>query len=217
MAELVPVSEAARRLGVTRNRVHQRIAEGSLRAEKAGSTWLVDAAELRPARVSRPMSPSMAWALIQAKEGQFPYRPSERARLKERLARIENDPVDELPRLVSSWLASRARSVRLEVHPRDLSLVREDPRVHLSGISDPRAGLASVTEVEGYVFGEDLADLGADLFLDLDGRPQRPNVLLHVTEIPMNEVPELFSAADLFDRGGPRETRAGLGLLGRTS
>ncbi|WP_193313017.1 excisionase family DNA-binding protein [Georgenia subflava] len=217
MAELLPVGEAARRLGVTRNRVHQRIADGSLRAEKIGSTWLIDSAEMRPARVSRPMSPSMVTALVQAKEGAFPHRPSERARLKERLARIENDPVEEVPRLVSSWLASRARGIHLEVHPQDLNLLREDARIRLSGISDPRAGLASGTEVEGYINEEDLPGLAEDLFLSLDDQPNRPNVLLHVTDLVMEEVPKLFSAADLFDRGGPRETRAGLALLGRVS
>lgn len=38
----VSVAEAARRLGVGVPRIHQRIADGSLRAERLGSQWVVD-------------------------------------------------------------------------------------------------------------------------------------------------------------------------------
>lgn len=216
-AKMVPVSEAARRLGVNRFRVHQRIQEGSLRAEKIGSSWLVDATALRPARVSRPMSPSMVQALVLLSEGEVPEaRPSERSRLNENWRRIHKSPVDELPRLVSSWLASRARQVELEVHPEDMPELRANPRLQLSGVSDPRAGLASGSELEAYVAEPDLKELADDYFLDLDARPGNPNVILHVIDGPLSgEVPRLLSAADLFDRGGAREIRAGLELLGR--
>ena len=70
--DLVPVSEAARRLGVNRYRIHQRIAAGSLRAKKVGSLWLVDAGDLRPVRRSRPMSSRMARALAELYDGGAP-------------------------------------------------------------------------------------------------------------------------------------------------
>ena len=38
----VSVAEAARRLGVSVPRIHQRIADGSLNAERIGSQWVVD-------------------------------------------------------------------------------------------------------------------------------------------------------------------------------
>lgn len=216
-SQMVPVSEAARRLGVNRFRVHQRIAAGSLKAEKVGSSWLVDAAGLRPARASRPMSPSMVWALARAGEGKAPdVRPAERSRLNEKLWRLREEPADELPRLVSSWLADRARRVELEVHPEDLPELRADPGLRLSGVSDPRAGLASGSDLEAYVAAGDLDELADRYFLDLDAQPERPNVILHVLDQALHgDVPRLFSAADLFERGGAREERAGLELLGR--
>lgn len=61
------ISEAAERLGVNVQRVHQRIAEGSLRAERVGSQWTIDEADL--VRIDqhgagRPLSGRSAWDLI---------------------------------------------------------------------------------------------------------------------------------------------------------
>lgn len=211
---MVPVSEAASRLRVSRGRVHHRIAAGSLRAEKVGSTWLVDVEGLQPARASRPMSQPMALALAMLAESQIPpVRPSESARLKEKLNRLRSMPTDEIPPLVSSWLADRARQIELEMHPDDLAELRRDDRLKLSGVSDPRAGLSSSVDLEAYVQPDDLEAIARDYFLDLHAHPARTNVVLRVAEVPMSEVPRLFSAADLFDRGGPRERRAGLELL----
>ena len=97
--------------------------------------------------------------------------------------------------------------------PQDVAQLRADRRLALSGISDPRAGLSSLAEVEAYVGRDDLGALADDYFLDLDHRPDAPNVVLHVVESPLGEPPRLFSAADLFDRRGPREVRAGLEIL----
>jgi excisionase family DNA binding protein len=38
----VSVAEAAKRIGVSVPRIHQRIAEGSLRGQRIGSQWMVD-------------------------------------------------------------------------------------------------------------------------------------------------------------------------------
>lgn len=46
----VSVAEAAKRLGVGVPRIHQRIVDGSLRAERIGSQWAID--ELSLLRVS---------------------------------------------------------------------------------------------------------------------------------------------------------------------
>ena len=69
----VSVAEAAKSLGVGVSRIHQRIADGSLRAERVGSQWVVD--ELSLLRVAerhrpgRPLSARSAWAIIALAEG----------------------------------------------------------------------------------------------------------------------------------------------------
>lgn len=65
---LISVSEAARRLGVGVQRVHQRIADGSLPAERVGSQWIVDEIDVLPLLdrrdPGRPLSWRSSWALI---------------------------------------------------------------------------------------------------------------------------------------------------------
>ena len=214
--DLVPVSEAARRLGVNRYRIHQRIAAGSLRAEKVGSIWLVDARDLRPGRRSRPMSSRMARALAELFDGGSPdVSGSELARLKVKVEALRNGPEGDLPGKVSAWLADRAERVEVAVHPQDVGQLRADPRLALSGVSDPRVGLSSSAQMEAYVARDDLLGLADDYFLDLDQRPDAPNVVLHVVEGGVGVPPRLFSAADLFDRAGAREVRAGIELVRR--
>ena len=94
------------------------------------------------------------------------------------------------------------------MHPQDVAQLRADRRLALSGISDPRAGLSSSEEVEAYLGRDDVGGLAEDYFLDLDHRPDAPNVVLHVVESPLAEPPRLFSAADLFDRRGAFVTAA---------
>ena len=91
----ISVSEAARRLGVNVSRIHQRIADGSLRAERIGSQWVVDerslleVAERRGA--GRPLSVRSAWAVIAVSEGDHEavrrLAPAERSRARQRLQR----------------------------------------------------------------------------------------------------------------------------------
>lgn len=69
------VAEAAERLGVGVPRVHQRIADGSLLAERVGSQWILDEADV--ARVDqhgagRPLSARSAWHLLLAAEADLP-------------------------------------------------------------------------------------------------------------------------------------------------
>lgn len=217
-ARLVSVQEAAQLLGVTRQRVLQRIAEGSLRAEKVGSRWVIDATALSPARTSRPLSPRMVWALARALEGRHvEVRSDEVRRVSERLERLDGSDPRAVAALVRSWLSDRARRLELEVHPEDLDELRKDPRLNLSGVSDPRAGLSSGRDLEAYIEQGQLDGLAEDYFLDLNAKPEHPNVVLHVSPVAMDGVPRLFSAADLLERGGPRETRAALALIGRAA
>lgn len=59
-SELVPVSEAARQLGITRQRVHALINAGQLRATRLGRYYYIDKHELQryaALPVGKPRSP----------------------------------------------------------------------------------------------------------------------------------------------------------------
>ena len=62
------VAEAAEMLGVHPQRIHQRIREGSLPAEKVGNQWAVEMNDLRRIRhhagPGRPLSSKSAWDLL---------------------------------------------------------------------------------------------------------------------------------------------------------
>jgi excisionase family DNA binding protein len=130
----VSVAEVAKRLGVGVQRVHQRIADGSLPAERVGSQWVVNEADILPLSdrrgPGRPLSPRSAWALVaiaaaQAPEG--PYQepssaswlralaPAERSRAKRRLndllAVLPSDPSSEAYADAVPILAARLRSL----------------------------------------------------------------------------------------------------------
>ena len=68
----VSVAQAAERLGVSVPRIHQRIADGSLSAERIGSQWAVDERSLlriqERSKAGRPYSARSAWAVIAASE-----------------------------------------------------------------------------------------------------------------------------------------------------
>ncbi len=70
--EAVSVAQAAERLGVSVPRIHQRIADGSLSAERIGSQWVVDERSLlriqERSKAGRPYSARSAWAVIAASE-----------------------------------------------------------------------------------------------------------------------------------------------------
>jgi len=156
----------------------------------------------------------MARALAELYDGGSPgVSGAEMARLRVKVEALRSGPEEDLPARVSAWLADRAERVELAVHQQDVAQLRADRRLALSGISDPRAGLSSSVEVEAYVGRDDLGGLADDYFFDLDYRPDAPNVVLHVVESPLDAPPRLFSAADLFDRRGAREVRAGLEIV----
>jgi excisionase family DNA binding protein len=68
----VSVAQAAERLGVSVPRIHQRIADGSLVAERIGSQWVVDERSLlrvqERSKPDRPHSARTAWAVIAVSE-----------------------------------------------------------------------------------------------------------------------------------------------------
>jgi excisionase family DNA binding protein len=216
----VSVAEAAKRLGVGVPRIHQRIADGSLRAERIGSQWVVD--ELSLLRVAerreagRPLSARSAWAIIALAEGDeealAELAPVERARAKARLeellalgARPSNTEghVRRVASALRSIFRNRAGRKLLHAAVADLSELREDARWK-AVVSSAMSGIAS-PDVDGYLGAEDVKSLSqAFLLMPADSDA---NVVIHV--LPQGQKPyaesKLRLAADLAEQRGPRE------------
>ena len=224
----VSVAEAAKRLGVHVSRIHHRIAEGSLRAERIGAQWVVDelsllhAAERRAP--GRPLSARSAWALIAAAERDdealAELEPYARARARDRLEKLfalgaEAPDSEAEVRRIASVLRSRfrnraARELR-KAASADLPRLREDARWK-AVVSASASGIAS-PDVEGYL---DAADVGplSEKFLLVPG-DRDANVILHVLPDGQKAYPDskLRLAADLAEHWGPREERRAAELL----
>jgi excisionase family DNA binding protein len=224
----VSVAEAAKRLGVGVPRIHQRIADGSLRAERIGSQWVVD--ELSLLRVAehrapgRPLSARSAWALIALAEGDEEglvelapvERARARARLEELLALAANAPKAEVDvRRIASALRllfrNRAARELRKAASADLPALREDNRWE-SLVSPAASGIAS-PDIDGYLDAGDVKRLSADyLLMPVDGDA---NVVIHVLPDGQKAYPEsrLQLAADLAEHRGPREELRAAELL----
>ena len=107
------VSEVAQRLGVSQARVRQRIADGSLAADRISGRWLIPAASVRAVSNvgrSRPLSEPMAWAVLRYladTEIDIDWlTASERLRARTYADRLRNDS-DPAP-IMRAWLKSRA-------------------------------------------------------------------------------------------------------------
>jgi excisionase family DNA binding protein len=225
---LMSVAEAAQRLGVGVPRIHQRIADGSLRAERIGSQWAVD--ELSLLQVAerrspgRPLSPRSAWALIALSVGDVAaladLAPSERSRAAARLAELFG-AARRVPRserevrrgaaMLRQRFRNRADRVLLKAADADLAGLRADGRWE-SVLSPAVSGIAS-GEVEGYLVNEHFKPLSDDFLLVPADRDA--NVIAHVLPAGQRSYPDslLLLAADLSEHRGPREERRAVELL----
>ena len=192
----ISVNEAARRQGISAQRVRAQIKGGRLRAERHGRDWDIDPADLpREVRRSRPMSQRMADAFIAAGVGEPLAKLSakEAARLRSRLEQLCNS--DDPASLLRAWLASREQRLCLEA--RDLDFLRADERLVLAGVSLPQSGLNSAGFLEAYVNGDDIAPLMRRHMMR-EASPSKANVVLHVVnEFPLDPGAPLRLAADL--------------------
>ncbi len=224
----VSVAEAAKRLGVGVPRIHQRIADGSLRAERIGSQWVID--ELSLLRVAerkeagRPLSARSAWAIIALAEGDeealAKLAPVERARAKARLeellAFVAEPPKSEVDvrrigfALRSLFRNRAARELR-KAAVADLPSLREDIR-WASVVSPAVSGIAS-PDVDGYLAASDMKPLSQDFLLML--ADSDANVVIHMLPEGQQAYPEskLLLAADLAEHRGPREELRAAELL----
>lgn len=217
------VAEAARRLGVGERRVQQRIADGSLPAERIGQRWVIDERDLLPLQnqrdPGRPVSQRSAWAIIAASIARdaapdaraeaasswlADLAPSERIRAHNRLrdllarnpkARAEVD-IANVARELRSLLGNRADWLALRASPRDLDDVRADHRLALAGLSHPSSGIAAGEIVEGYLDAAALDAVVGDYLLEQVQHADDANVILHVVPAGIAErSPQLWRDA----------------------
>lgn len=220
----ISVAEAARCLGVSQRRVQQRIADGSLAAERVGERWVIDERDLVPLLsrrdAGRPVSERSAWAviaasfmLIDAVEGRTGegarnwlanLAPSERIRAQDRLgALLARDPnadaeadVAQMAGELRVLLGNRADRLSLRVSPRDLADLRQEDLVALAGLSNPQAGIASGDLVEGYIAAASVGDVVDRYLLERVQREDDANVILHVVPDDVaRRAPELWRDA----------------------
>ncbi|TNM43280.1 helix-turn-helix domain-containing protein [Nocardioides albidus] len=224
----ISVAEAAERLGVSVSRVHQRIADGSLVAQRIGSQWVVDERSLlriqERSKAGRPLSDRSAWAVIAVSEKDrdrlHPSVPAASARARMRLKRllepalepiVGEEAVRELAVSLRSMLRNRAQRRPFRAASADLGDLSADDRWAMV-VDLGASGIASA-DVEGY-----LAESGVDgivkdyLLVDAD---RDPNVVLHVIPDGQHPYPDsrLRLAADLAEHRGPREEARAAELL----
>lgn len=168
----VSVAEAADRLGVNAQRVHQRIADGSLSAERIGHQWVIDEADLarldaRPA--GRPLSSKSAWSLaivaaaLEA-DGSLPsLAPDSAGHL--------NPPAAKAGPSIAAWDRSRARARMRQLLQKGLALPGRDDEPQAADIA---ASLRSLLRNRAQrrslrASSRDLAELRSDRRINLSG------------------------------------------------
>lgn len=218
MAPLLPLSEAARDLGVDVSRVRALIASGALSAEKLGGRWFIDPASLAErkrlgAPPGRPLAPHNAWALLLMASGEG--LPDEldavaKWRLRRALA------ADGL-RGLRGRLVRRADVRRYWALDGELRHLRERDGLVFGGSSASGAHgfeLAVPDALDAYLPARALASVERDHALDPAG-PAEANVMLRVVPDAAwilqdrRFAPVAAVALDLASYPDPRSARAG--------
>lgn len=213
--DALSVSDAARVLGLSAQRVRALLDDDALPGRKVGGRWLVDrsAVERRvrgPKLAGRPFSPAQAWGLIALAEGDEPkwLDASNRSRLRRHLR--ERDLRDVLPALVR-----RGRRIGLRAHPSDLARIGAEPDVVRSGVSaasDHGLEIVAPGVLEGYIPARGWSPLERRYHLQ---QSADPNLILRVIDGPwpfakdQRVAPKLAAAIDLLDHRDERSRRAG--------
>lgn len=216
----VPVSVAARHLGVSGRRVRQLVAAGELPAHRVGRAWLIPAASVASMRTHRsrrrrPLSPSSAAVFLGALDeflgAQAPalklatYRDRSRARARVRQLVCDDAPMD----LLRAWLPSTSRRMEMG-YLGPVEEVASDPGVALTGISHPLSGMGPVGEVEGQVALADLEGVLIRHRLVSAAHARLCNVVLHVADGPVTPARVVLALADW---ASSREDEQALALL----
>lgn len=151
------VQEAAAALGVDERAVRFMVASGELDAVKRGRAWWIDRrgverrARHRPGR-GRPLSPRMAWAVLLLASGDDDRVPPLAGGRRQARRACKWLGSHELAQ-DAARLRARARRESFEVHPSELSRVRDRDGVMPTGIAVAReVGIhGGGREVELYV------------------------------------------------------------------
>lgn len=224
----ISVAQAAERLGVSVPRIHQRIADGSLAAERIGSQWVVDERSLlhvqERSKPGRPYSARSAWAVIAVSENDRDRLrlsgSAAWARARRQLKRLLEPAVDPasgedavggLAVALRSMFRNRAERRLLRAAPADLADLRADERWAVL-VDLGASGIASA-DVEGYLVESEVHGIVRDyLLIDADSDA---NVVLHVIPDAQHPYPDsrLRLAADLAEHRGPREEARAAELL----
>ena len=232
MPDLVSVPEAAQILEVGQSRILQRIHDGSLPAEKIGNHWAIERNDIQRCRRNsepgRPLSAKSSWDLIavalndQTADELAPWAKSRaRSRLRNLLVHSDHASLDDLPGLIEHALRNRAERRIFVASPGDLPEIRDDQRIHLSGVSLPASNMSAGDAAEGYVARADLDPVIEEHLLTPASRA-RANVFLHVVDpaaswaqAALSQVARspLALAADLAEHGGIREADQAAVLL----
>lgn len=213
------VADAAAELSVSRRRVRQMLARGTIIGQRVGNTWVIESSALgslkrqRPT-AGRPWQPQSAWSLLAVASGRdVDLTPSQRSRVRRRL---DAGLASCLPQL-----SVRATLRSFYAHHSILPLLEDEPEVVLSGVS--AAGhypldIVAVNHLEGYVPAAVLPSLIKRFALDENAA--RPNVTLRTVADhlwpfgPDEEVaPLAVVAVDLLESDDERTRRAGAQLL----
>lgn len=216
---LLGVADAATELGVSRRRVRQMLARGTIRGQRVGRTWVIDSSALEPLRnnpltAGRPWKPESAWALLAvACARDSALSPSQRSRARRRLeAGLEH---------LLAQLAVRATVRSFYAHPSLLPLLGAESDVVSSGISVAayyRLDIVATDQFEGYAPVSALPALASRFALDENHA--RPNVVLRVVadrlwpfESSDEVAPPAIVAVDLLEAEDDRSRRAAIQLL----
>ena len=224
----VSVAQAAERLGVSVPRIHQRIADGSLSAERIGAQWVVDERSLlriqERSKAGRPLSARSAWAVIAVAENDRDRLrlsgPAASARARLQLDRLlepavappaKEEVVSDLAVSLRSLFRNRAQRRLFRAVPADRDDLRADERWKM--IVDLGASGIASAGVEGYLGESDVDAVQKDYLLVEADRDA--NVVLHVLSDGQHPFPgsRLRLAADLAEHRGPREGARAAELL----
>lgn len=226
-ARLLPVSEVADRLHLSRRRVRQLIDQRVLRAQRVGRQLVIEEdalrAVIRERAPGRPVSPALAWGIALAAEDRKPSWLS--AVQCSRAARIVRE---SSPAAVRAKLARRAEIARYHASDRGLDVVKRHDESRPAGSSlggELAIDLLAPGVIERYLPRSEMNELVrlAPLLPDL----AQPNVILHVIDDvlwsnieALEHIPPAAAASDLVEVGflleSDRWQRAGWDLLERS-
>jgi excisionase family DNA binding protein len=221
MVDPVSIPEAARDLGLHPARVRAMAAHGQLPAEKIGSRWLIERADVERRRrqdvpAGRPLAPHNAWAMLHLASGRNVegVNPSVRSRLKRALM------LEGISKLVPR-LVRRAEVQSFGAHPGEISYLLDDPALVRSGISAAGAhhlDLVSGNEADGYLSESELHNFVRSHVLSpagVEGNVRLRIVPDHAWRFLEGDAiaPIGAVAVDLAEDSDPRSAQAGRAVL----